>query len=45
MGFYKETWTKMEEFNRRIDEKLSQKSTLGNAKAGTILIETNTWKK
>jgi hypothetical protein len=40
MGFYKETWTKMEEFNRLIDKVAST-----NSKVGTILIETNTLKK
>jgi len=41
MGFYKETWLKMDEFGERI-RKVS--SALG-AKAGTILIETSTLKK
>jgi hypothetical protein len=40
MGFYKETWTKMEEFNGLIEKVAS-----GNTKVGTILIETNTLKK
>jgi hypothetical protein len=40
MGFYKETWAKMEEFNGLIEKVAS-----GNTKMGTILIETNTLKK
>jgi IMP dehydrogenase/GMP reductase len=40
MGFYRETWAKMEEFNSKIDKVPS-----GNSKVGSILIETNTLKK
>lgn len=40
MGFYRETWAKMEEFNSKIDKVPS-----GNSKVGSILIDTNTLKK
>ena len=40
MGFYKETWEKMEGFTQLIS-----KVPAGSARAGTILIETNTLKK
>mmetsp|Transcript_29870 Transcript_29870/g.45646 ORF Transcript_29870/g.45646 Transcript_29870/m.45646 type:complete len:192 (+) Transcript_29870:2193-2768(+) len=40
MGFYKETWLKMDEFTEMI-----RKVPSGNTKIDTILIETNTLKK
>jgi hypothetical protein len=40
MGFYRETWQKMEDFDEMIGKVPS-----GNTKIGTILIETNTLKK
>jgi len=40
MGFYKETWKKMDEFTEMI-----RRVPAGSSKAGTILIETNTLKK
>lgn len=40
MGFYKETWKKMDEFNEMI-----RKVPAGSPKAGSILMETNTLKK
>jgi hypothetical protein len=40
MGFYSDTWRKMEEFDKKIKD-----VPTGNTKVGTILIETNTLKK
>jgi hypothetical protein len=40
MGFYKETWRKMDEFTEMISRVPS-----GSSRVGTILIETNTLKK
>jgi len=40
VGFYKETWQKMDEF-----QALIRRVPAGSTKAGTILIETNTLKK
>lgn len=40
MGFYEETWRKVEEFTEMI-----RRVPAGHTKAGTILIETNTLKK
>ena len=40
MGFYRETWVKMDEFTEMI-----KKVPSGNTKVGSIIIDTNTLKK
>jgi len=40
MGYYKQTWVKMDEFQIMIN-----KVSAGNSKCGTILVDTNTLKK
>ena len=40
MGFYKETWQKMDEFQEMI-----AKVSAGSSRCGTILVDTNTLKK